>query len=118
MPKLCSNRSTSFGGHSLSTKLSVTSKFLPGRPSHSRPNDTFVLVGGIYTDAAEVVPADASVIQDLPNLLLAGQQPYESMPQYLYHFDVCIIPFKVNHTTHATDPVKMYEYLSAGKPVV
>ena len=40
------------------------------------------------------------------------------MPQYLYHFDACLIPFKVNSITEATDPVKMYEYLSAGKPVV
>jgi GT2 family glycosyltransferase len=40
------------------------------------------------------------------------------MPQYLYHFDACMIPFKVNAITEATDPVKVYEYLSAGKPVV
>src|SRR5262249_1705807 len=31
---------------------------------------------------------------------------------------VCLIPFKINKTTKATDPVKVYEYLSAGKPVV
>jgi GT2 family glycosyltransferase len=31
---------------------------------------------------------------------------------------VCIIPFKVNDMTHAVDPVKLYEYLSGGKPVV
>src|SRR4029079_4607165 len=52
------------------------------------------------------------------NVRVLGQQPYESMPQYLYHFDVCIIPFKINAITEATDPVKVYEYLSAGKPVV
>src|SRR4030095_5920758 len=52
------------------------------------------------------------------NVVLLGQQPYETMPQYLYHFDVCIIPFKVNPITEATNPVKVYEYLSAGKPVV
>ena len=40
------------------------------------------------------------------------------MPQYLYHFDACLIPFKTNDTTAATDPVKVYEYLSGGKPVV
>ncbi|MCI0666316.1 MAG: glycosyltransferase, partial [Acidobacteria bacterium] len=37
---------------------------------------------------------------------------------YLYHFDACIIPFKINSITEATDPVKLYEYLSGGKPVV
>jgi len=29
-----------------------------------------------------------------------------------------MIPFKINPITEATDPVKVYEYLSAGKPVV
>jgi GT2 family glycosyltransferase len=40
------------------------------------------------------------------------------MPAYLHHFDACIIPFKVNAITEATDPVKFYEYISQGKPVV
>src|SRR5205814_10649419 len=35
-----------------------------------------------------------------------------------YHFAACIIPFKINPITEATDPVKFYEYLSGGKPVV
>ena len=40
------------------------------------------------------------------------------MPDYLYHFDVCLIPFKKNKITEAVDPVKLYEYFSLGKPVV
>jgi len=40
------------------------------------------------------------------------------MPLYVYHFDVCIIPFEISKVTNAVDPVKLYEYLSAGKPVV
>src|SRR6185503_626889 len=40
------------------------------------------------------------------------------MPQYLSNFDACLIPFKRNEITAATDPVKVYEYLSSGKPVV
>src|SRR6185369_10422506 len=72
---------------------------------------TFVLLGGIFD-------VDVSELERLPNVRLLGQQPYETMPQYLYHFDACMIPFKVNAITEATDPVKVYEYLSAGKPVV
>ena len=75
-----------------------------------RPEYTFVLVGA--------VSADVSLIHDLPNVILLGQQPYEDMPRYLFHFDVCTIPFLKNPVTEATDPVKLYEYLSAGKPVV
>jgi polysaccharide pyruvyl transferase CsaB len=77
----------------------------------ARPDYTFVLLGGVFD-------LDVSELESLPNVRLLGQQPYETMPQYLYHFDVCMIPFKINPITEATDPVKLYEYLSAGKPVV
>ena len=76
-----------------------------------RPGYTFVLLGGIFD-------VDLSSLKRLSNIHFLGQQPYETMPLYLYHFDACMIPFKVNPITEATDPVKLYEYLSAGKPVV
>lgn len=76
-----------------------------------RPDYSFVLLGGVFD-------VDVSGLQSLPNVKLLGQQPYETMPQYLYHFDVCTIPFKINPITEATDPVKLYEYWSGGKPVV
>ena len=79
--------------------------------ARQRSGYSFVLLGGIFD-------VDVSELKSLPNVRLLGQQPYETMPQYLYHFDACLIPFKLNAITHATDPVKMYEYLSAGKPVV
>nr|BFE95850.1 hypothetical protein GCM10020185_63860 [Pseudomonas brassicacearum subsp. brassicacearum] len=40
------------------------------------------------------------------------------MPLYLDHFDACLIPFRLYNVTHAVDPVKFYEYISAGKPVI
>lgn len=79
--------------------------------AENRPEYTFVLLGGIFD-------LDVSRLSSLPNVLLLGQQPYDTMPQYLYHFDVCIIPFKINAITEATDPVKIYEYMCGGKPVV
>ena len=79
--------------------------------ARNRPGYTFVLLGGVFE-------LDLSELERLPNVRLLGQQPYETMPQYLYHFDACLIPFKTHHTTAATDPVKVYEYLSGGKPVV
>ena len=79
--------------------------------ARERPSCHFVLLGGVFN-------VDVRTLEVLPNVSLLGQQPYSTMPQYLYHFDVCLIPFKVNPITEATDPVKLYEYLSAGKPVV
>src|SRR5699024_6850748 len=40
------------------------------------------------------------------------------LPFYLYAFDVCMLPFQVIELTLATNPVKVYEYLSAGRSVV
>jgi GT2 family glycosyltransferase/glycosyltransferase involved in cell wall biosynthesis len=79
--------------------------------ARQRPHYNFILLGGTFD-------VDLSRLRRLPNVQLLGQQPYETMPQYLHHFDACIIPFKINPITEATDPVKLYEYLSAGKPVV
>lgn len=84
---------------------------LVAEAAQKRPDYTFVLLGGVFD-------VDITKLEALTNVRILGQQPYESMPQYLYHFDVCIIPFKINAITEATDPVKVYEYLSAGKPVV
>ena len=76
-----------------------------------RPEWTFVLIGGIFN-------VDVKGLEALPNVRVLGQKPYELMPAYLQHFDVCMIPFQVNAITEATDPVKFYEYVSQGKPVV
>jgi GT2 family glycosyltransferase len=81
------------------------------RLARERPQYTFVLVGGIFD-----VPVAA--LKAMPNVRIEGQQPYALMPAYLRRFDACIIPFKVNPITEATDPVKFYEYVSQGKPVV
>ena len=49
---------------------------------------------------------------------LLGSKSYADIPAYLYNFDACLIPFLLNQVTKATDPVKLYEYFSLGKPVV
>ena len=76
-----------------------------------RPQYSFVVIGGVFD-------VDVKALQALPNVHLLGQQPYARMPGYLREFDVCLIPFVVSEITAATDPVKFYEYISLGKPVV
>ncbi|HEV7764711.1 MAG TPA: glycosyltransferase [Thermoanaerobaculia bacterium] len=76
-----------------------------------RPHVSFVLLGGVFD-------VDVAPLRALSNVHLLGQQPYAQMPSYLRDFDVCLIPFLVNEITAATDPVKFYEYISLGKPVV
>ena len=59
---------------------------------------------------------------DLPvNVEIVGRQPYEKMPGYVALFDVCIIPFRDvegKSLIAAVSPIKLYEYLASGKPVV
>ncbi|MBZ4202302.1 MAG: glycosyltransferase, partial [Methylovulum sp.] len=79
--------------------------------ARARPNWSLVLLGDVFV-------TDLEGLDGLPNVHLLGRRPYEEMPLYLYHFDVCLVPFRINQVTHAVDPVKFYEYISAGKPVI
>lgn len=71
----------------------------------------FVLIGS-------TAHADITELRALPNVKLLGELPYGDLPKQLELFDICIIPFKLNDLILHTNPVKIYEYLSAGKPVV
>jgi GT2 family glycosyltransferase/glycosyltransferase involved in cell wall biosynthesis/SAM-dependent methyltransferase len=66
---------------------------------------------------ADTVNARA-MLGRLPNVKFIGEVPYEALPYYLYGFDVCLLPFKIVPLTLATNPVKVYEYLSAGRAVI
>ena len=79
--------------------------------ARQRPQWQFVLIGATFG-------ADLSPVEELPNVHFLGEKPYARLPGYLAYFDVCTIPFKLIPLTLATNPVKFYEYLSAGKPVV
>jgi teichuronic acid biosynthesis glycosyltransferase TuaH len=52
------------------------------------------------------------------NVYLLGKKNYGNIPDYIYNADVAIIPFKINELTDAINPVKLYEYLAVGTPVV
>ena len=51
-------------------------------------------------------------------LFFLGPKPYRELPDYLNSFDVLIIPFRINDLTRAVNPIKLYEYLATGKPIV
>ncbi|HEU0048510.1 MAG TPA: glycosyltransferase, partial [Nitrososphaera sp.] len=49
---------------------------------------------------------------------LLGEKHYAEIPDWVSKFDVVIIPFKRTPLTESTNPVKAYEILAAGKPIV
>lgn len=51
-------------------------------------------------------------------LILAGKQPAERMPEIMASADVCLLPAHLNEMMAHIVPAKIYEYLSAGKPVI
>ena len=53
-----------------------------------------------------------------PNVIYLGPVAYDELPDYLSLFDVAIIPFGLNDLTHATSPLKLFEYIASDKPVV
>lgn len=59
------------------------------------------------------------ILKECSNIELIGEIPYHELPKYLEYFDVCLIPFDTStDLIKATNPVKFYEYLSAGKKIV
>ena len=57
-------------------------------------------------------------LRSLPNVILPGQIPFDELLPYLKAMDVTIVPFVLNNLIDNTNPIKIYEYLAAGKPVV
>ncbi len=75
------------------------------------PNWDFVLVGS--TDHCDTTEA-----AKLSNIRFIGEVPYDEAAAWVHSFDVATIPFRLTELTRCTNPVKVYEYLAAGKPVV
>jgi len=78
-----------------------------------RPDWRFLLIGPDYDRSIH-----GQSIMSQPNVRWLGPRPYPSLPQYLKMMDVTMIPFVINDITLATSPLKLYEYLAAGKPVI
>jgi glycosyltransferase involved in cell wall biosynthesis len=67
-------------------------------------------VGDAATDVARLAVE--------PNVHLLGHRPYETLPGYVKGFDVAVIPYRKNEYTANVFPIKFFELLASGKPVV
>ncbi len=82
--------------------------------ARERKSYQFVFVGGRYGKVREWVRK----LKKLENVHFLGDKHYSSIPCYIASFDVCIIPHRIDEFTLSNDPIKVYEYLYLGKPVV
>jgi len=74
------------------------------------PDWTFLFIGS--------VAADISAIATLPNVKLLGPRPHAALPSYSQHWTAGLIPFVDNAQIRASNPLKLREYLAAGRPIV
>lgn len=76
----------------------------------------FVLVGPLDHAAIDAQLIDS--LSNLPNVHFLGGKPYSEVPGYLHASDVLLLPRTMDPYSLACDPLKLYEYLATGKPVV
>ena len=79
------------------------------------PSWSIVLVG-LVGEGDPVT--DTTKIKDIPNIHLLGPKPYRDLPIYMAHSQVGLLPCLLNKYTESMFPMKFFEYLAAGLPVV
>ena len=78
------------------------------------PDKSIVIVGPVWAEQEKA----REVLAQQKNVYFLGYKKYNEAPQYIQQFDVGIIPHKTAGFSATTNPMKMYEYLACGKPVV
>jgi len=80
-----------------------------------RPQYTIALVGPVGPGDPLT---DVSALAAEPNIELLGARSYAQLPQVLRAADAGLIPYARNELTASIFPMKVYEYLAAGLPVI
>lgn len=83
--------------------------------AEAKPETQIVLIGpvGIADPSTDVGKVSA-----MPNVHLLGAKDYSTLPSYIKGFDVTVIPYRINQYTESVFPIKFFEFLATGKPVV
>ena len=75
-----------------------------------RPEWTFLMIGRLAVDAGRAGRR--------ANVVFAGPKPYTDLPRWAKAFDVAIVPYRLTRQVVNAAPLKVREYLAAGRPVV
>ena len=83
--------------------------------SRHRPDAQIVLIGRVGEgDPGTLLDS----LDQCPNVRLLGPRPYQQLPDYLRGFDLALLPCPINAYTSSMFPMKFFEYLAAGVPVL
>jgi glycosyltransferase involved in cell wall biosynthesis len=80
-----------------------------------RPQWTFAFVGPVGPGDPRT---DVQALNGLANVHMLGYRPYEQLPEVLRGADAAIVPYLLEGEMRSVFPMKIYEYLAAGRPVV
>jgi glycosyltransferase involved in cell wall biosynthesis len=78
----------------------------------AHPAWQLALVGQVRPERVDVRP-----LTGLPNVHFLGKRPFSELPALLKAADACLAPYVLNELTQFISPLKVYEYLAAGKPI-
>ena len=82
-----------------------------------KPNWSILLIGSWWLkNEKDIELFDELINKD--NVHYLGEKPKEQLPGYLSQMDVCLMPFKKIEFVKYMAPLKLLEYLAAGKPIV
>jgi glycosyltransferase involved in cell wall biosynthesis len=80
------------------------------------PEWSFVFVGETRPHAE--IRQLLEEMKALPNVHFLGAKPSTEMARYPQHFDVCLMPYRMNDYSKYIFPLKLYEYLAGGRPAL
>ncbi|HSX24955.1 MAG TPA: oligosaccharide flippase family protein [Candidatus Andersenbacteria bacterium] len=83
--------------------------------AEKNPQWNFVFVGSPIVDGK--TPA-LKRLTKLSNIHMIGSIPREDVPAYVEHFDICLIPYKSNEYNRSSFPLKFWEFMATGKPII
>ncbi len=83
--------------------------------AQAKPDWEIVVIGPVGVADSST---DVSAMESADNIHLLGYRNYEELPTYLKGFDVATIPYRINEYTRSVFPLKFFEFLATGTPVV
>ncbi len=83
--------------------------------ARQHPDWNFVFVG---SPLVEQKTRALKQLTKLPNVHMIGSIPREDVPAYVSYFDICLIPYKSNEYNEASFPLKFWEFMATGKPII
>lgn len=85
---------------------------LLARIAREHPDWTVALVG------PHDLLANLAPFEGLDNVIMTGRVAYQDVPTYVKAFDVCLNPYVLDGVAEHCSPLKLYEYIATGKPIV